>query len=42
MPSIARVESICTPRAWPGFGRNSEYGKLEPTISSVSQFSIIS
>ena len=29
--------SICTPRAWPSSGRNSEYGKLEPTISSVSQ-----
>ena len=28
--------SICTPRAWPSSGRNSEYGKLEPTISSVS------
>ena len=29
--------SIWTPRAWPSSGRNSEYGKLEPTISSVSQ-----
>ena len=29
--------SICTPRALPSSGRNSEYGKLEPTISSVSQ-----
>ena len=28
--------SICTPRALPGFGRNSEYGNDEPTISSVS------
>ena len=29
--------SISTQRAWPSFGRNSEYGKLVPTISSVSQ-----
>ena len=29
--------SICTPRAWPGSGSNSEYGKPEPIISSVSQ-----
>lgn len=28
--------SICTPRALPSFGRNSEYGKPDPTISSVS------
>ncbi len=34
--------SICTPRAWPGFGSHSEYGKLVPTISSVSQSSIMS
>ena len=34
--------SICTPRAWPSSGRNSEYGKLEPTISSVSQPIIMS
>ena len=29
--------SICTPRAFPSSGRNSEYGKPEPTIRSVSQ-----
>ena len=29
--------SICTPRAFPSSGRNSEYGKLVPTINSVSQ-----
>ena len=34
--------SICTPRALPSSGRNSEYGKLEPTMSSVSQPIIMS
>ncbi len=34
--------SICTPLACPYFGRNWEYGKLEPMISSVSQSRIIS
>ena len=29
--------SIWTPRACPGFGRNSLYGKLLPIISNVSQ-----
>ena len=28
--------SIWTPRAWPGSGRNSEYGNDDPTTSSVS------
>ena len=34
--------SICTPRAWPNLGMNWVYGKLEPTVSSVSQCLIIS
>ena len=34
--------SIWTPRAWPGFGKNSMYGNDVPTISSVSQLSIAS
>ena len=29
--------SICTARAPPGSGSHSEYGKLVPTISRVSQ-----
>jgi hypothetical protein len=33
--------SICTPRAWPGSGSHSEYGKLVPTISSVSHSPIM-
>ena len=33
--------SICTPRACPGSGSHSEYGKPEPIISSVSQPCII-
>ena len=33
--------SICTPRACPGSGSHSEYGKPVPTIRSVSQFSIM-
>ena len=37
MPIIRPSMSTCTPRACPSSGRNSEYGKLEPTISSVSQ-----
>jgi len=32
--------SICAARVCPSLGRNSEYGKLVPTISSVSQPSI--
>ena len=36
MPSMRPSMSICTPRACPSSGRNSEYGKLEPTMSSVS------
>src|SRR5690348_10361594 len=32
--------SICTPRACPSFGRNSEYGKREPIMSSVSHSAI--
>ena len=42
MPSIRPSRSICTPRAWPSSGRNSEYGKLDPTINSVSQPIIMS
>ena len=34
--------SICTARAWPGSGSHSAYGKPVPTISSVSQSSIMS
>src|SRR5919197_343661 len=34
--------SIWTPLAWPSFGRNSEYGKLDPTMRRVSQPSIMS
>ncbi len=41
MPSIFASMSICTPRAWPGSGSHSEYGKPEPIISSVSQPCII-
>ncbi len=37
MLSISGSMSICTPRAWPSFGRNSEYGNPEPIISNVSQ-----
>ena len=40
--ACVRSMSICTPRAWPSLGRNSEYGKLEPIISSVSHSVIIS
>ena len=36
-PIMRASMSICTPRAAPSSGRNSEYGKLDPTISSVSQ-----
>src|SRR5215208_6349763 len=42
MPIILPSISICTPLAWPGCGNHSEYGKLVPTMSSVSQFSIMS
>ena len=34
--SMRPSRSICTPRAWPGFGSHSEYGNDEPTIRSVS------
>jgi hypothetical protein len=34
--------SICTARACPGSGSHSEYGKLVPTMSSVSQPCIMS
>ena len=34
--------SIWTAWAWSKAGRNWVYGKLEPTVSSVSQFFIIS
>jgi hypothetical protein len=34
--------SIWTARAWSKAGRNCVYGKLDPTVSSVSQFFIIS
>ena len=34
--------SSWTPRAWSGLGRNSKYGNDEPTMNSVSQFSIAS
>ncbi|MGH2916495.1 MAG: thiamine pyrophosphate-binding protein, partial [Solirubrobacteraceae bacterium] len=40
--SIRPSMSICTPRACPSAGRNSEYGNAEPTIRSVSQSCIIS
>src|SRR5439155_16533932 len=33
---ISGAISICTPRACPSLGRNSEYGKPEPIISKVS------
>ena len=39
---MSALMSISTQRAWPSFGRNSAYGKLVPTMSSVSQSSIIS
>ena len=41
MPSIRASRSICTPRAWPGLGSHSEYGKLVPTMNSVSHPAII-
>ena len=34
--------SIWTALTWPSLGRNSEYGKLEPTINSVSAPCIMS
>ena len=33
--------SICTPRALPGLGRNSLYGKADPTMRKVSQSCIM-
>ena len=38
---MSPLMSICTPRAWPSFGRNSAQEKPEPTISSVSHSSIM-
>ena len=37
IPTNRPSMSICTARAWPKSGRNWVYGKLEPTVSSVSQ-----
>ena len=34
--------SICTPRACPGSGSHSEYGKLDPIMRKVSQAWIMS
>ena len=42
MPIRRPSMSISTHFAWPSFGSHSEYGKLVPTISSVSHSSIIS
>src|SRR2546423_5764507 len=36
IPSIFPSISICTALACPSFGRNSEYGKLEPIMKNVS------
>ncbi len=38
MPMTRASMSIWTPRALPSFGRNSEYGKLEPTIRNRVAF----
>ncbi|SLI09471.1 Uncharacterised protein [Mycobacteroides abscessus subsp. abscessus] len=37
MPIRVASRSIWTARAWSNSGRNCEYGKLEPTITRVSQ-----
>ena len=42
MPMNLPSMSIWTARAWSNSGRNWVYGKLEPTVSSVSQCFIIS
>ena len=42
IPIIVGSMSICTAFAWSNAGMNWVYGKLDPTVSSVSQLIIIS